>query len=66
MNDKTLAITYTIYIILYEILCLGSGLYIVFGLKYSGWWLVFFILISSACFKPDRWRELYYKKDNIE
>lgn len=49
------ALTYLIYILLYEGFVLGGAAYVVFVLDRSGWWLALGILLGSAAYKPEKW-----------
>ena len=49
------AITYLIYILLYEALTIGGTAYIVFWLHYSAWWWVLGALFSAGAYRPEKW-----------
>lgn len=49
------AVTYLIYIVLYEGFVLGGTSYVVFALGHSGWWLVLAVVMSTAAYKPAEW-----------
>jgi len=55
-------ITYLIYIIIWETLCIGGCGYVVFILGYSGWWFILCALFSAAAYSPKRWNELFTNK----
>lgn len=58
-------VTYLIYVLAYETLTLGGTAYAVFVLNHSGWWFVLGVVLSSGCFMPKRWRELWFsRRDN--
>ncbi len=59
------ALTYLIYTIAYETLCLGGCGYVVFGLGHSAWWFVLAVFMSGAQYGPDKWASLFdsTKKD---
>ena len=42
-------VTYLIYIIFWESLIFGGTGYIVFGLGYSGWWLLAAVFLGGFC-----------------
>ena len=49
------ALTYLIYIVLYEGLVLGGTGYAVFVLGHSGWWFLLAALLSSGAYRPETW-----------
>lgn len=61
MNNSLLALTYMVYIIVYECLVIGGCAYIVFWKGYSGWWFVLAVLMSAGAYKPSAWRKLWAK-----
>jgi len=63
ISRNFLIITYLIYIIFWEILCLGGGAYMVVHFNRSGWWMLLAVILGSACFKPHTWYGLW---DGIE
>lgn len=52
------ALTYLIYLIIYEGAVLGGTAYAVFELGHSGWWFVLAILLSGAAYSPEKWSKL--------
>jgi hypothetical protein len=48
-------ITYLIYIIFWETLCLAPVFYAVFWLDKSGWWFLLAIYLSQAAYSPYKW-----------
>ena len=49
------ALTYLIYIVLWEgMIIVGAG-YVVFVLDYSGWWFALALLLSASAYKPTTW-----------
>lgn len=56
--QRTILITYLIYVILYESLIILGTAYVVFGLHYSGWWWALAVAFSSGCYKPSEWNRL--------
>lgn len=59
-------ITYLIYIVLWESLCIvGSG-YVVFGLHRSGWYMVLGVWLSTAAYSPKKWGQLWSDKADSE
>ena len=54
-----LAITYLIYILLWEGVVLGGCGYIVFGLGYSGWWFLLALYMSGSAYSPEKWGRLF-------
>ena len=59
VSKRFIAITYMIYIILWEALIIGGFGYVVFGLNRSGWWMLLAVLLSASAYKPKSWRELF-------
>ena len=59
VNKRMIAITYMIYIILWEALIIGGFGYVVFGLNRSGWWMLLAVWFSASAYKPESWRELF-------
>ncbi len=59
MRNNIIAISYLIYIILYESLIIGGCGYIVFVLGYSGWWWVLAVLFSAGAYNPKNWNKLF-------
>lgn len=57
-NDRFVVLTYLIYIIIWESMIFGGFAYIVFGLGYSGWWMLLAVFMSGVAYKPKMWREL--------
>ena len=55
------AVTYLIYIVLWEGLIFGGTGYAVFVLDYSGWWFALAIFMSSLAYKPNTWIHGYEK-----
>lgn len=53
MNAK--AITYLIYIVLFEALVLGGAGYVVFGLGRHPGWFALAIFMSFCAYKPQQW-----------
>ena len=49
------AITYLIYIVLYEGAVLGGAWYAVFILDQSGWWFLLAMLLSGWAYEPEKW-----------
>lgn len=62
-RKKILIITYLIYIILYETLCLGGGAFIVIKYNKSFDWMMLGLLCGAVCFKPRAWYALW---DGVE
>jgi hypothetical protein len=48
-------ITYLIYIVFWESLIFGGVGYAVFGLDYSGWWIIAAVIIGGFAYPPERW-----------
>ena len=59
VSKSFIAITYMIYIILWEALIIGGFGYVVFGLNRSGLWMLLAVLLSAAAYKPESWRKLF-------
>ena len=59
VSKRFIAITYMIYIILWEALIIGGFGYVVFGLNRSGWWMLLAVMLSDSAYKPKSWRELF-------
>lgn len=53
------AVTYLIYIVIYETLVLGGTAYVVFWLGHSGWWFVLAALMSGSAYPPSSWVKLW-------
>ena len=51
-------ITYLIYIIFWESLVLGGGVYLIFFKGHSGWWIIIVLMLSAAAYKPQSWNQL--------
>jgi hypothetical protein len=49
------ALTYLIYIVLYEGLILGGTGYAVFTLGHSGWWFLLAVFFSAGAISPGKW-----------
>jgi hypothetical protein len=52
------AITYLIYILLFEGLVFGGTGYAVFVLDRSGWWFLLALFVSCGAYRPDSWARL--------
>ena len=52
------ALTYLIYIVIWEAATLGTCTYLVFWKGYSGWWFLLAILLSTMAYKPSSWNQL--------
>lgn len=61
VNDRFVAVTYLIYIIIWETMVLGGFGYIIFWLGHSAWWIIVAIVLSGAAYKPERWQCLVSK-----
>jgi hypothetical protein len=48
-------LTYLVYIVFWEALCLGGAAYVVFVLHRSGWWFALALCLSECGIKPERW-----------
>jgi hypothetical protein len=48
-------ITYLIYIVFWESLIFGGVGYAVFGLDYSGWWVLVALLVGGCAYPPEQW-----------
>jgi hypothetical protein len=48
-------ITYLIYILLWEGMIFGGTGYAVFGLGYSGWWVLAAAFLGGCAYPPERW-----------
>ena len=59
VSSRFIAITYMIYIILWEALVIGGCGYVVFGLNRSGWWMLLGVLLSGAAYKPSHRKKLF-------
>jgi nitrate reductase NapE component len=59
VSKRFIAITYMIYIILWEALVIGGFGYAVFVLNRSGWWMLLAVLLSASAYKPKSWRKLF-------
>ena len=59
VSNRFIAITYMIYIILWEALVVGGCGYVVFGLNRSGWWMLLAVLLSGAAYTPKKWKQLF-------
>ena len=59
VSKRFIAITYMIYIILWEALVIGGFGYVVFVLNRSGWWMLLAVLLSASAYKPKSWRKLF-------
>ena len=59
VRSRFIAITYMIYIILWEALVIGGCGYVVFGLNRSGWWMLLGVLLSVSAYKPSHWKKLF-------
>lgn len=53
------ALTYLIYIVLWEGLCIGGAAYITIWRGCSGWWWLLALLLSGAAYKPKDWAKLW-------
>lgn len=53
-----LIISYLVYLLLWQGMTIGFGLYLVFFMGRNPWWLVLFVILSTACYSPRSWREL--------
>lgn len=51
-------ITFLIYIVFYESLCLGGCAYIVFFKDQSPWWFVLAGYFSACAYSPKKWGEM--------
>lgn len=62
MNWKafTLAVTYLIYIIIWDCGLIAGCSYLVFYKGHSGWWFLLAIYLAGSCMKPKHWAELFY------
>lgn len=49
------ALTYLIYIIIWEAATLGVCTYLVFWQGYSGWWYLLAVGLSWCAYKPENW-----------
>lgn len=49
------ALTYLIYIVLYEGLIWGGTGYAVFWRGFSGWWFLLAVVASASAYKPSKW-----------
>ncbi len=58
IRDAFVALTYLIYIVIWESMIFGGFGYVVFGLGHSGWWMLLAIMLSGAAYRPYMWREL--------
>lgn len=56
------AVTYLIYIIVYEFLCLGGCAYLVFWKNANPWWFVLACMLSAGAYKPESWAKLIDRK----
>jgi hypothetical protein len=52
-------ITYLIYTIFWEGLCIGGTAYLVFWRGHSGWWFLLAVMLSSMQYGPVKWRGLW-------
>ena len=59
MNRTALAITYTIYILSWELLCWVGCAYLVIYHGWSAWWFVLAFYLSCSAYKPARWGEMW-------
>lgn len=58
MKNNFIAITYLIYIVLYETLIIGGCGYVVFVLGHSADWWFLAVLFSAGAYKPNTWIDL--------
>lgn len=49
------ALTYLIYILLWEGFVWGGTAYLVFAMDYSGWWFLLAWALSSSAYRPSHW-----------
>lgn len=53
------AVTYLIYLMLWEGFVFGGCAYLVFWRDASAWWFVLAVFMSAASYSPKKWRELF-------
>jgi hypothetical protein len=56
------ALTYLIYIVLWEIFTLGGCTYLVFFRSASPWWYVLAVILSGSAYPPAQWAALFDKE----
>lgn len=53
------AITYLVYILLYEALCIGGCSYLVWWKGISPWWWFLAAAFSIGAYRPESWAKLW-------
>jgi hypothetical protein len=53
------AITYLIYVIFWESLCIGGCAYLVFWRGVNPWWWALAVLLSCGTARPSTWAQLF-------
>lgn len=56
------ALTYLIYLLVWESLVIGGCAYVVFWRGQSGWWFLLAVILSSGAYSPEKWRKLFDHK----
>lgn len=59
VSKRFIAMTYMIYIIVWQALVIGGFGYVVFGLNRSEWWMLLAFLLSASAYKPKSWLKLF-------
>jgi len=62
-KSKLIIVTYLIYIIFWESLCIGGSVCMTIFFNKNEAWIVAGIILGASCFKPHRWYSLL---DGIE
>lgn len=64
--QRTIAVTYLIYIVLFEAMIFGGAAYWVFARGRRGWWMLVALLISSCAYSPAKWHGLMTGTDGAK
>lgn len=57
-----LAVSWLLYIVIWDGGIIAGCAYIVFGLGHSGWWFVLAVFLCTTSFKPHTWNALFTGK----
>jgi len=60
-----IALTYLIYIIFWETLCLGGCAYFVIEHDADPLWFVLAVVLSGSCIKPSQWKKMTSNKTKV-
>jgi hypothetical protein len=59
MKETAIAITYLIYVILWDGMIFAGCGYAVFWLHESGWWFLAACFVGGCAYQPDKWADLW-------